>query len=84
MPALLIGGTHFIGPPLVRRLVGLGHAVAVFHRGRTHAGLPAEVQHILGDRDHLADHAPELRRFRPQAVIDMIAYTESQALATCD
>jgi nucleoside-diphosphate-sugar epimerase len=80
MRALLIGGTHFIGPPLVRRLVRLGHAVAVFHRGRTHAALPAEVQHILGDRDRLADHAAELRRFRPQVVIDMIAFTEAHAL----
>jgi nucleoside-diphosphate-sugar epimerase len=79
MRALLIGGTHFIGPPLVLRLVRLGHAVAVFHRGQTHAGLPTEVQHILGDRDHLADHAAELRRFRPQVVIDMIAYTEPHA-----
>jgi nucleoside-diphosphate-sugar epimerase len=81
MRTLLIGGTHFIGPPLVRRLVRLGHAVAVFHRGRTHADLPAAVQHILGDREHLADHAAELRRFRPQVVIDMIAYTEPHALA---
>jgi nucleoside-diphosphate-sugar epimerase len=79
MRALLIGGTRFIGPPLVRRLVGLGHTVAVFPRGRTHAGLPAEVQHILGDRDRLADHAAALRRFRPQVVIDMIAYTEPHA-----
>jgi nucleoside-diphosphate-sugar epimerase len=79
MRALLIGGTHFIGPPLVRRLVRRGHAVAVFHRGRTHADLPAEVRTVLGDRDRLADHTAELRRFRPQVVIDMIAYTEPHA-----
>ncbi len=79
MRALLIGGTQFLGPPLVRRLVRLGHTVAVFHRGRTRADLPAEARHILGDRDRLADHAAELRRFRPQVVIDMIAFTEAHA-----
>jgi nucleoside-diphosphate-sugar epimerase len=79
MRALLIGGTHFIGPPLVRRLVRLGHEVAVFHRGRTQVDLPPEVRHILGDRDRLADHAAELRRFRPQVVIDLIAYFEAHA-----
>ena len=41
MKVLVIGGTNFIGPPLVRRLVALGHEVAVFHRGRTQADLPA-------------------------------------------
>jgi nucleoside-diphosphate-sugar epimerase len=80
MRILLLGGTRFLGPPLVRRLAAMGHAAAVFHRGRTHADLPAGVEHILGDRDRLTDHAAELRRFRPQVVIDLIAYYERHAL----
>jgi nucleoside-diphosphate-sugar epimerase len=76
---LIIGGTQFLGPPLVQRLVALGHEVAVFHRGRTHAELPEGVQHLLGDRDRLTDHATDLRRYRPQVVIDMIAFFESHA-----
>jgi uncharacterized protein YbjT (DUF2867 family) len=33
MQFLIIGGTRFLGPLVVRRLLAAGHAVAVFHRG---------------------------------------------------
>jgi nucleoside-diphosphate-sugar epimerase len=79
MHVLLIGGTNSIGPPLVRRLHQAGHRVAVFHRGRTHAALPAGVERLQGDRKHLADHAADFRRFCPTVVVDMIAYTEADA-----
>jgi nucleoside-diphosphate-sugar epimerase len=79
MRILLIGGTRFLGPPLLRRLVTLGHNVAVFHRGQTRADRPEGVEHLLGDRDRVVEHAEELRRFRPQVVIDMIAYFEDHA-----
>jgi nucleoside-diphosphate-sugar epimerase len=78
MRILVIGGTRFIGPPLVRRLVSEGHEVAVFHRGQTHAELPG-VRHFLGDRNQLARHAAELRGFGPQVVVDMVAFFESHA-----
>jgi nucleoside-diphosphate-sugar epimerase len=77
---LIIGGTGFIGPPLVRRLVDGGNAVAVFHRGRTHAELPGSVVSIRGDRKDLPAYAREFERLAPQVVIDMVAYTEQQAL----
>ena len=35
MRILVIGGTRFIGPPAVRRLVEMGHEVTVFHRGQS-------------------------------------------------
>jgi len=31
---LLIGGTRFIGPYVVREIVAAGHQVAVYHRGQ--------------------------------------------------
>jgi nucleoside-diphosphate-sugar epimerase len=77
---LLIGGTGFLGVPLVCRLAAAGHDVAVFHRGRTQARLPECVQHILGDRDHLTDFARELRQLRPDVVIDLVAYVEAHSL----
>jgi nucleoside-diphosphate-sugar epimerase len=80
MRVLIVGGTRFIGPPLVRRLVGLGHEVAVFHRGQTHADLPVDVEHILGDRHDLRTHAEDFRRFGPDIVVDMVAFTEADAL----
>src|SRR5262245_5490633 len=79
MRVLVLGGTNFIGPPLVRRLVGLGHEVAVFHRGRTQAELHPGVEHILGDRHDLSARAAEFRRFGPEVVVDMIALTEADA-----
>ena len=79
MRVLIIGGTNFIGPPLVRRLVGLGHEVAVFHRGRAPADLPTGVGHIHGDRHDLGAQAAEFRRFSPAVVVDLIAYTEADA-----
>jgi nucleoside-diphosphate-sugar epimerase len=81
MRILVIGGTRFIGPRVVHRLVRAGHQVAVFHRGRTVAELPPFVQNIQGDRHRLADHVEEFRRFRPDVVVDMIAMTEQDARA---
>ncbi|HMF36171.1 MAG TPA: NAD-dependent epimerase/dehydratase family protein [Isosphaeraceae bacterium] len=50
MRILVIGGTGFVGPHIVRRLVGRGHEVLAFHRGQTEAELPPEVVHLHGDR----------------------------------
>jgi pimeloyl-ACP methyl ester carboxylesterase len=43
MKILVIGGTNFIGPPVVHRLNAMGHEVTVFHRGKTTADLPQGV-----------------------------------------
>ena len=79
MRILIIGGTNFIGPHLVRWLAGRGHEVAVFHRGQTRAELPVSILHMAGDRSHLVDHRNDFRRFGPEVVVDMIAYTEEDA-----
>lgn len=80
MRVLIIGGTSFIGPAVVRRLVGLGHEFAVFHRGQTQADLPPGVEHFYGDRHELGKHAEAFRRFGPDVVVDTIAFTEADAL----
>ncbi len=49
MKILIIGGTNFIGPWVVRHLVTMGHDVTLFHRGKTKAELPEPVNHIYGD-----------------------------------
>jgi nucleoside-diphosphate-sugar epimerase len=79
MRVLVIGGTRFIGPFVVTRLCELGCHVTLFHRGQTHAELPAGVRHILGDRHELSDYAGALRRFAPQVVLDMIPLVEQDA-----
>ncbi|WP_193196648.1 NAD-dependent epimerase/dehydratase family protein [Nostoc sp. MG11] len=80
MKILIIGGTNFIGPPLVRQLVAMGHEVILFHRGTTTASLPRDVHEILGDRSHFWEMRSQFQQLSPQVVIDMIAYTEQDAL----
>jgi 2'-hydroxyisoflavone reductase len=47
---LILGGTGFIGPHMVRYAVERGHQVTIFTRGRTQADLP-DVEHLIGDRN---------------------------------
>ncbi|WP_165226619.1 NAD-dependent epimerase/dehydratase family protein [Aquisphaera insulae] len=47
---LVLGGTGFIGPHLVRHAVARGHRVTIFTRGRHDAELPAGVVRLKGDR----------------------------------
>lgn len=51
MRLLILGGTGFIGPHLVRQAVERGHQVTIFTRGRRQADLPAGVVHLIGDRN---------------------------------
>jgi 2'-hydroxyisoflavone reductase len=48
---LILGGTGFIGPHLVRHAVARGHHVTIFTRGRHEAELPAGVVRLTGDRN---------------------------------
>ncbi|MBD6617179.1 NAD-dependent epimerase/dehydratase family protein [Komarekiella sp. 'clone 1'] len=80
MKILIIGGTNFIGPPLVHQLVAIGHEVSIFHRGTTTTNLPLNVHKILGDRSHLWEMRSQFQQLAPQVVVDMVAYTEQDAL----
>ena len=79
MRVLVLGGTGFIGSHIVRALLGAGHEVTIFRRQTRSADLPQEVNVIVGDRNRLESSATEFRRFRPDVVVDVIAYTEEQA-----
>lgn len=48
---LVLGGTGFIGPHLVRYAVSRGHTVTIFTRGRKDTELPASVERLIGDRN---------------------------------
>jgi nucleoside-diphosphate-sugar epimerase len=77
MRILVIGGTGFIGRPLVRELGRLGHDVAVLTRSGAHSELPAET--IVGERR-------DLSALRPPAdvVIDLILSSGAQARQLMD
>jgi 2'-hydroxyisoflavone reductase len=64
---LVLGGTGFIGPHIVRALVARGHTVTLFNRGKTHAELFPELEKLRGDRDGKLDG---LRGRTWDAVID--------------
>ncbi|MGZ3617915.1 MAG: NAD-dependent epimerase/dehydratase family protein [Ktedonobacteraceae bacterium] len=79
MHILVIGGTNFMGPLVVRSLSEQGHEVTVFHRGQTRTDLPRGVREILGDRRSLHEKADELPRLAPEVVLDMVPFTEQDA-----
>jgi NAD-dependent epimerase/dehydratase family protein/TAT (twin-arginine translocation) pathway-exported protein len=52
MRILVLGGTGFIGPHLVKHAVARGHTVTIFTRGRSDDSmLPTEVERLVGDRN---------------------------------
>lgn len=51
MKLLVIGGTRFLGRALVELALARGHAVTLFHRGRTSPGLFPMAEALFGDRD---------------------------------
>ena len=64
---LVLGGTGFIGPHLVRHAVARGHRVTIFTRGRHDAELPERVTRLQGDRSGQLD---ALKGKRWDAVVD--------------
>lgn len=68
---LVMGGTAFLGPPIVERLVADGHKVTLFNRGKTNPGLFPDLEKLIGDRKSDVK-ALEGRKF--DAVIDTNGY----------
>ncbi|HEV8194135.1 MAG TPA: NAD-dependent epimerase/dehydratase family protein, partial [Ktedonobacterales bacterium] len=81
MRVLILGGTRFIGPYVVRRLHELGHEVTVFHRGQTSADMPPDIRQLLGDRRELERFSQEFAALAPDVVLDMFPFVERDARA---
>lgn len=90
MRILMIGGTGFIGPPLVAELIAAGHDLTLFHRGRTPAEGLSEAREIecpdrgIADRDYYSELQPVFRELAPDLVVDMIPTTEASARAVME
>ncbi len=82
MNVLVIGGTGFIGPYVVRRLAQKSHCLTVFHRGKTSADLPRDVNHNLGARDDLLSFSDQLKQGNIVVAVDMTLYDEALAPTT--
>ena len=85
MRILILGGTKFVGPHVVRELAAHGpnlgqrHEITIFHRGATETDLPEGVRHIHGDFASFATHLDELMRISPEVVLDMVPFREEDA-----
>ena len=51
MSILILGGTGFIGPHMVREALRRGHEVSLFNRGRTNSELFPDLKLFKGDRN---------------------------------
>jgi nucleoside-diphosphate-sugar epimerase len=71
MKVLVIGGTLFIGRPLVEELVKSGHDVAVLHRKPKH-DLGRRVENLMADRNDAQSLASALAGRRFEAVFDNV------------
>jgi 2'-hydroxyisoflavone reductase len=80
---LVLGGTGFIGPHLVRTILARGHTPVLFNRGRTQPQMFVEqyagLEVLVGDRD---GDIGALAGGQWDAVIDDSGYTPQQVRAT--
>ena len=76
MRVLVLGGTRFIGPFVVRLLAEQGHDVTVLHRGVTETELPDGVRHIHCGFTAVAEQAERLAAAGLDVVLDMVPYLD--------
>jgi nucleoside-diphosphate-sugar epimerase len=83
MRILVIGGTNFIGPPVIIGLHRQGHELTVYHRGLHEPELPSDVRHV---------HSPDagipvlsfplgLSGLKPDIVLHMFPVGEADSTA---
>ena len=71
MDILILGGTGFIGPHMVREFLRRGHTVTLFNRGKTNSTLFPDLEKIRGDR---SDDMQVLANRHWDAVVDNSGY----------
>lgn len=88
---LVLGGTGFLGPAIVRAGLAKGHQFSLFHRGKTNPGLFPEVEHLTGQRRRPNPANPKsppqdlkaLENGRWDAVVDTSGYYTGEVEDAC-
>ena len=68
---LILGGTYFVGPAIVRAALQQNHKVTLFNRGITNPSLYPELRHIKGDREQGGEAYNPLLSEQWDVVIDV-------------
>ena len=76
-----MGGTRFVGKPLVAELLAQGHALTLFTRGRH--PVPAGVEHLCGDRN-TAEGLAALEGRRFDVIVDSSGRTLDDSRAVVE
>lgn len=72
---LILGGTGFIGPHMVERVLERGHSVTLFNRGKSNPHLFPDLEKLVGDRDPKIDDGLNALKGRDwDAAIDTASY----------
>jgi nucleoside-diphosphate-sugar epimerase len=87
MRVVVIGGTKFVGPAAVGRLLGAGHEVAVAHSGAHEHDAVMSVEHLHGERDALLGDGGSVEAWRPEVLVDTFpggaTAAKAEGLAHC-
>lgn len=68
---LVLGGTGFVGPFIVRQLLDEGHHVTVFHRGHREPPGTEHAEHVHARFASLPAYVSRLSRPKPDVVVDV-------------
>ena len=74
MHILFIGGTGLISTAIARQLLGSGHQVTLFNRGKSENRLPPGAEVIVGDRKDYAAFELTFADKSYDVVVDMVAF----------
>jgi nucleoside-diphosphate-sugar epimerase len=70
MKVLVVGGTRFIGPHIIRKLREAGHQVLALNRGKSPTPLPPDVLRLTCDKNDRDRFRAALLDAAPDAVVD--------------